>query len=91
MTQSLYQKPKTHPLTMQLVKYLVTEEVRGRARQVYGMRLKNNRDARERAQSLGLELHKGGWTPTPVESSSVKEGAAAASSANKSAAVSELR
>lgn len=43
-----------------MIKYLVTEEVRGRPRTVYGMRLKNNRAARDRASELGLYLRKGG-------------------------------
>lgn len=40
----------------EVVKYLIEEEVRGKQRRVYGMRLKVNRDNRHKAEELGLVL-----------------------------------
>lgn len=52
----LLARPMHSPI--QVVKMLMTEEVRGRSKSVYGMRLKNNIANRKRADALGAVLHR---------------------------------
>ena len=68
-------------LPPQVVKFLITEEVRGRQRSVYGMRLKVNRINRQRADELGFNLRKAALAPAKAAEGGVASGAAGAAAA----------
>ena len=71
-----------HRPPAQVVKYLITEEVRGKPRSVYGMRLKNNMDNRRRAAFAGFDMFKtGGAQPAGAGGGTGEGGGAAAAAA----------
>ena len=65
-------RPHT-PTLLQVIKMLMTEEVRGRPRSVYGMRLKNNIANRKRAEALGVTLHRTAGVIEKADASAEKE------------------
>lgn len=76
------------PPDAQVVKYLITEEVRGRPRSVYGMRLKNNAANRRRAAEAGIVLHRSAGADAAAAAAAAP---AAAGAATDAAPAAELR
>ena len=78
-------------LLLQVVKYLIDEEVRGKQRRVYGMRLKVNRDNRLKAQELGLALSSDGSQATSAPSNAAAAAPAVSIEQAQPAAAPEMR